>query len=141
MENNFSFGLRGIDILNSIIKAPAEARELSVFNFDIQFKSTANVKESLISIMMDVIVKESNIQMGQYTAVFHYGVDDLEKLTTGKAINQAEIPQPLLSTLLGISASTLRGLMFGAFKGTFLHNAILPLIDIGGLQHELPVAN
>jgi len=43
----------------------------------------------------------------------------------------------LVTTLLGISASTLRGLMFGAFKGTFLQGAILPVIDIMALQPEL----
>jgi formate-dependent nitrite reductase membrane component NrfD len=41
-----------------------------------------------------------------------------------------------LNTLLGISVSTLRGLMYGAFKGTFLNNALLPLVDIAQIQPE-----
>ncbi len=141
MDNNIAFGLKGIEIINSVIKAPPESREISTFNFDIQFKSIPNLKDNVVNILMDVIVKEKADQLGQFSAVFHYGVDDLEKLMTGRERNQVEIPQPLLTTLLGISASTLRGLMFASFKGTFLHNAILPLIDIATLQPELPVSS
>ena len=141
MDNNIAFGLKGIEIINSVIKAPPESREISTFNFDIQFKSIPNFKDNVVNILMDVIVKEKADQLGQFSAVFHYEVDDLEKLMTGRERNQVEIPQPLLTTLLGISASTLRGLMFASFKGTFLHNAILPLIDIATLQPELPVSS
>ena len=141
MDNNIAFGLKGIEIINSVIKAPPESREISTFNFDIQFKSIPNLKDNVVNILMDVIVKEKADQLGQFSAVFHYEVDDLEKLMTGRERNQVEIPQPLLTTLLGISASTLRGLMFASFKGTFLHNAILPLIDIATLQPELPVSS
>ena len=141
MDNNVAFGLKGIEIINSVIKAPKESREISTFNFDIQFKSIANLKENIVSIVMDVIVKDTGDQMGQFSAVFNYGVDDLEKLATVREINQVEVPQPLLTTLLGISASTMRGLMFASFKGTFLHSAILPLIDIAALQPELAVSS
>lgn len=143
MENNFAFSLKGIEIVNSIIQAPTEPRHLTTFGFDIQFKVTPNTKENLVIIFVDLKVKdqEQNDQLGQFSALFHFGVDDLEKIVTTKALHQVEVPQPLLSTLVGISASTLRGLMFGAFRGTFLHNAILPLVDIGSLQPELALSN
>lgn len=143
MENNFAFSLKGIDIVNSIIEAPTVSRHLTTFGFDIQFKITPNPNENLVTIFVDVKVKdqEKNDRLGQFSALFHFGVDDLKKMLLAKASNQMEVPQPLLSTLVGISASTLRGLMFGAFKGTFLHNAILPLVDIGSLQPELALSN
>lgn len=143
MENNFAFGLKGIEIVNSIIQAPTEPRHLTTFGFDIQFKVTPNLKENVVIIFVDLKVKdqEQNDQLGQFSALLHFGVDDLEKIVSTGELKQAEIPQPLLSTLVGISASTLRGLMFGAFKGTFLHNAILPLVDIGSLQPELALPN
>lgn len=139
MENNIAFGLKGIEIINSIIKTPEEPRQLSVFGFDIQFKTNANLKENVVSVFVDVKIKdqEKSDQLGQFSALFHFGVEDLEKNVSGKELNHVEITQPILSTLLGISTSTLRGLMFGAYKGTFLHNAILPIIDIGALQLEL----
>lgn len=39
------------------------------------------------------------------------------------------LPQDLADILNSISISTTRGLMFSAFKETFLHNAFLPIID------------
>lgn len=139
MENNIAFGLKGIEIINSIIKTPEEPRQISVFGFDIQFKTNTNLKENVVSVFVDVKVKDQEKldQLGQFSALFHYGVDDLEKNVNAKELSHVEIPQHLLSTLLGISTSTLRGLMFGAFKGTFMHPAILPIIDIGALQLEL----
>ena len=143
MENNFAFGLKGIEIVNSIIQAPTEPRQLTTFGFDIQFRVTPNPKENVVVIFVDIKVKdqEQKDQLGQFSALFYFGVDDLEKNISMGELNQAEIPQPLFSTLVGISASTIRGLMFSAFKGTFLHNAILPLVDIGNLQPELALPN
>jgi hypothetical protein len=39
-----------------------------------------------------------------------------------------DIPKILLDTLNAISLSTTRGVMYSTFRGTFLHNAILPII-------------
>lgn len=144
MDKNISFGMKGIEIINSVIKTPAERREFPVFAFDIQFKTNANPKDNVVTIYADVIIREHEKadQLGQFSALFHFGVDDLGKLAINRELNQVEIPQALISTFIGISASTLRGLMFGAFKGTFLHGAILPLVDIAALQPELaPISN
>jgi len=144
MDNNIAFGLKGIEIINSVIKAPAGRRELSVFAFDIQFKTNAIPQDNVVSIYADVVIRdhEKTDQLGQFSAMFHFAVDDLDKLVVIRELNQIEIPQTLISTFIGISASTLRGLMFGAFKGTFLHGAILPIVDITTLQPELaPMPN
>ena len=43
------------------------------------------------------------------------------------------LPEILSNSLNSITLSTVRGLMFSGFKGTFLHNAILPVIDPNSL--------
>ncbi len=139
MENKVAFGIKGIEIVNSAIKAPTEVGKISNFNFEMKFQASVNPKDGILSVFADAVIKdlEINTQIGQYSALFHYSVSDLENVLIKSGPNQFEIPQPLLTTLLGISASTLRGLMFEAFKGTFLHDAILPVIDIMALQPEL----
>jgi hypothetical protein len=135
MENNIAFNIKGIEIIHSSITAPPEGGKVSKFNFDLQFRAVAAPKENLVTVFSDVVIKdvEQNLQIGQYAALFHYSVDDLEKWMAG---HPTEIPQPLLTTLLGISVSTLRGMMFGAYRGTFLHAAVLPVVDIGALQED-----
>jgi hypothetical protein len=39
------------------------------------------------------------------------------------------LPSGIIDLLNSVSVSTVRGMMFSAFKGTFLHNAVLPVID------------
>ncbi len=135
MENNIAFSIKGIELANSSMTAPPEGGSVSQFNFDMQFRALADPKANLVTVFADVVVKdaERNLQLGQYSALFRYGVDDLGKWTTGQ---QHELPKPLLTTLLGISVSTLRGMMFEAYRGTFLHAAVLPVVDIGALQEE-----
>ena len=139
MENKVAFSIKGIEIVNSVIKAPIEIGEISNFNFELKFRTMANPKEGILSVFSDAVIKDLGInsQVGQYSALFHYAVSDLDKVLINTEGNQFEIPQPLVTILLGISVSTLRGLMFEAFKGTFLHDAILPVIDIMALQPEL----
>jgi len=144
MENKFEFSIKGIEIVNSMIKAPPEGGTALTFNFDMQFRTIPNMQENVLTVFADVVIKdlEKEVQVGQYSAVFHYSVLDLSKLLVKTDGKYLDMPDPLAKTLLGISVSTLRGLMFGAFKGTFLHNAILPVIDIMAVQPQLmPMQN
>ncbi len=139
MENKISFSIKGIEIVNSAIMAPAGVGAVYNFNFELKFRTIINQKEGVLSVFSDAVIKDLSIntQVGQYSALFHYAVSDLENVLIKNGQNPSEIPQPLLNALLGISASTLRGMMFEAFKGTFLHDAILPVVDIMALQPEL----
>lgn len=53
------------------------------------------------------------------------------QLLCPQTVMQVSFPDNILVTFNSISISTMRGLMFAQFKGTFLHNAILPIIDPG----------
>jgi hypothetical protein len=44
------------------------------------------------------------------------------------------VPQGLTELLAVQAIATMRGIMFSTFKGTFLHNAVLPLIDTRAQQ-------
>lgn len=136
MDNNIAFSIKGIELANSSMTAPPEGGSVSQFNFDLQFRALADPKENLVIVFADVVVKdaERNLQLGKYSALFRYGVDDLGRWTTSE--QQHELPKPLLTTLLGISVSTLRGMMFEAYRGTFLHAAVLPVVDVGALQGD-----
>lgn len=71
-------------------------------------------------------------QGGSYEVDFFYKIDDL------KDHYQISNDKPLfsgvfVSTLLGISYSTLRGMLFTIWKDTYLSNVILPVIAIPDL--------
>lgn len=58
-------------------------------------------------------------------------VPELETLNDyyDKETNSVFLPEPLILTLNSISISTLRGIIYSEFRGTFLQNATLPIID------------
>jgi len=50
----------------------------------------------------------------------------MNKYIEGKDIN---LPSEFITTINSLSLSTSRGILFMLFRGTFLHSAILPIID------------
>ena len=48
-----------------------------------------------------------------------------------------ELPTDIIVTINSISISTIRGIMFSTFKGTYLHNAFLPIIDPKSFNSEM----
>jgi hypothetical protein len=44
-------------------------------------------------------------------------------------VNEVKLPSDIIIAMNSISISTIRGIMFSTFKGTYLHNAFLPVID------------
>jgi hypothetical protein len=67
--------------------------------------------------------------IGKYVACCSFVIENFEEIVVKNQFNKLEVPENVIDTLNSISISTIRGLMFGAFKGTFLHHAILPIID------------
>jgi hypothetical protein len=59
---------------------------------------------------------------------FIFEIPDLKEYVDPKN-NIPKLPEEFLTTINSISISTVRGVMFSQFKGTFLHNAILPVVD------------
>jgi hypothetical protein len=58
-----------------------------------------------------------------------YSISKFDDVIKMNAEGKLEIPQPLAELLNAVSVSTARGAMFSAFKGTFLHNALLPMVE------------
>jgi hypothetical protein len=56
-------------------------------------------------------------------------VFEIEDLANYAIEKEVKLPSDIIIAMNSISISTLRGIMFSTFKGTYLHNAILPVID------------
>jgi hypothetical protein len=136
MNNDIAFSLKGIEIIKQNLNPPEQPLTLEVFNFELQFRSAVNPPENTITLVADVKIADasSGICLGEYAAGFHFSIEALALHTSVHAPSgSVQLPEPLLRTLMGISASTLRGLMFATFKGTFLNHAVLPVIDVAKL--------
>jgi hypothetical protein len=128
---SFTFQIKGIELMESCINSPINplAAE-TIFNFDISLEHRINPEEDLLIVVCSVSIfnEKRDEQFGKLKAGCIYLIDNLKQFvnTETKAL---DLPEPVSTTLNSVSISTTRGLLFSIFRGTYLHNAILPVVD------------
>lgn len=101
---------------------------------DTQFELAINVNidkgsKKIINILQ-VKMKIENVEgmAASITVGCTFDIVNFEEIITNNG-ETATIPETVLETLNTITIGTVRGIMFSEFKGTWLHNSILPVID------------
>lgn len=82
-------------------------------------------------VFVKVIIYTRNLKTphGEIIVNNIFSIKDLEILTEKKEEAKTSIQQNIIELLSSISISTTRGVMAATFKGTYLHNAVLPVVD------------
>ena len=137
-QQTINFQLRGIEITELSITHPE--RQLPTeckYNFEINIQQRIIGKENTIIVTPAVTVKldEDNFICSTIKVNFIYQVENLEEFRK-KDSEEFEIPELFNTTINSISLSTIRGIMYSHFKGTFLHNTILPIVNPGDFKKE-----
>jgi hypothetical protein len=133
-NNDFNVELRikAIELLNSSLQLPVgQNMAVTNFNFNINIESRADATNKHIFVIVHVGIKtddQSNI-LGTLSVSCIFEIVNFEEVIKTEPDGKLNIPQSFIDTLNSISISTARGVMFTTFKGTFLHNAILPVIE------------
>lgn len=129
--------IKAIELLNGSINLPSIPNiQLTNFNFNISLESKADGENKLVFVIVSVEIRneeQTNI-LGSLSISCIYNVVNFEEVIKIDPSGKLDIPQPLIEILNAISISTARGVMFSTFKGTFLHNAFLPIIDPKSFQ-------
>ncbi len=124
--------LKGIELLKGILDLPVTPNfSVSNFNFEINLENKIDAENQLIFVLVNINIKgddvSNNLGSLSVSCIFEMlNFTDVVKVNEG---GQFEIPTQINEILNSISISTARGVMFSTFKGTFLHNAVLPIID------------
>lgn len=129
--------IKGIEIINTSIKAPSNLNvPIAEFNFNINIESKVDASNKLVFVIVHIEIKndDQSLVLGAFSASCIFEIANFEDVIIVKGDGHFDIPQVLIQTLNSISLSTTRGVMFSTFKGTFLHNAVLPIIDPKQLQ-------
>jgi hypothetical protein len=69
-----------------------------------------------------------DILLGTLTTSHIFYIENYDEVVTKNESNETVLPNSLIVTLNSISLSTTRGVMWATFKGTILHNALLPML-------------
>ncbi len=123
--------LKGVELLNFHLNKPNEPIDpQTTFTFNINIEHRINKDKELIIVTasIDILHEQKKIKLGSFSASCGYEISNIGNFITTND-NQVNIPENLIFTLNSVTISTVRGMMFSQFRGTFLHNAVLPLAD------------
>lgn len=131
-DTDVEMHLRAIELLNSSLTLPANP-DITVtnFNFNINIEIRADTMNKLVFVIVHIDIKNNGHSevLGALSVSCIFDIVNFEDVIKIEADGKVNIPQRMIETLNIISISTTRGVMFSTFKGTFLHSAILPIID------------
>lgn len=128
------FQLKGIDLLDVQLKHPEKSlQQKTTYQFDISIEHRINHDKKLVIVICAVTVLDADksVQFGSLKASCIFEVTNMEDFTVNNQ-KQVKFPIAILTTFNSITISTVRGIMFSHFKGTFLHNALLPIVNPQG---------
>lgn len=131
-EVNIEMQIKAIELLNNSIILPPNAKTpITNFNFNLNIESKADVTKKLVFVIVNVEIKndDQSLIIGTISVSCVYEIFNFEEAIKIEVDGKINMPPKLVETLNIISISTTRGVMFSTFKGTFLHNAFLPIID------------
>jgi hypothetical protein len=143
MDSTIDYRLKGIELLNFSINAPNfPLPDKQVFQFDINIEYKINEKDCLLIVVVSISIKNQN-KDAEYGKVRVSCIYELKYLSRFFDLenHSLSIPEDFRNALNVISISTTRGVMFTLFKGTFLHNAILPILNLNTLEEKKEMCN
>lgn len=126
-----NFQLKGIELLEACLNHPKHAiTDLKVFHFDIKLEHKLSIENKIIAVLIYVNLfnEQKDIKLGSITSSCIFEIANMLDFIDTKS-NNINLPEDFLTTVNSITISTARGIMFNQFKGTFLHNAFLPIVD------------
>lgn len=129
---------KGIEILSQSINLPqSNDFSLSGFTFDIGVEIKFEPTNKLIFVFVNIVIfnnEEKQLTLGSALVSNIFLIANYDDIIQTDENGKITLPKDVIMLLNSMSLSTTRGVLFGIFKGTFLHNAILPIIDPKGIN-------
>jgi hypothetical protein len=131
-EFNVEMQIRAIELLKESFNVPAVSNiAITTFNFNIRIESKADAANKLVFVIVHVEIgnEDHSIVLGEISVSCIFEIINFDEVIRIEENGKYDIPPRLIETLNVVSISTTRGVMFSTFKGTFLHGAVLPILD------------
>jgi hypothetical protein len=126
-----TFKFKGIELLEfKLNKAKQPLLVENIFNYNINLEQHLNPENRLgiIVVNVDIIHVDGEEKLASMAASCIFEIENFQEFLSEDS-KQVFLPDTILTTFNSISISTVRGLLFAQLRGTYLHNAILPIVD------------
>ena len=102
-----------------------------IFQLEITTKNTIDVSKGSVIIQLDVTIHPIGVKdtvLGKVNTTLKFGIANIQDIIV---IKDGEVGMPLdiVQTLIGVSISTTRGIMFSELRGTYLEKGYIPIVD------------
>lgn len=128
------FQLTNIEVIGAELSLPKDFVPQMGYEFDIKTEVSSNRENELIKLLLEIAVRRDDHKYGGLSAIFWFAIEDFNNIIAKNKAGKYQIPGELQLSINSIAISTARGLLFSAFRGTPLHSAILPVIDVEQLE-------
>lgn len=131
-KTDIAFQIKGVELLEFELVSPKEAlKPQTVFHYNISLEHKINKENKLAFVMVRVyiLLENKKTMVGKTGVSCIFSVENFDEIIIEEVNNKIRFPDEIIEILNSISISTTRGVMAANFKGTFLHNAILPVVD------------
>lgn len=108
------------------------------FFFDLRVEVKVNAENKLVLPFVTIKIRggEDEIELAKIGVSCLFEIEDFEKHILLDENGLYTIPSVLETAIRPVSISTVRGVMYSEFKGTYLNNAILPVVNMGALKKD-----
>ena len=105
-------------------------QEKQTFHFNIKIEQRINLEKKIIVFAPEIEVQHEDKKtiLGSIKVACIFLVENMDDFKK-EASDVVILPKDIITMFNSISLSTARGVMFSQFRGTILHNAILPVLD------------
>ncbi len=128
--------IKSIEILESSFRLPnGFDHQASFIHFDIKFETGPTTIHNEIRSVVTVSthVEKFLLEVGTLKAAFIFDATHFENIQVATNNEDGKIPDELLKSVHSLALSTMRGMLYSQWRGTFLHHAILPEVDVNAL--------
>lgn len=123
------FQLENIELVGAELNLPEKFKPLESYEYEISLESRLDSERKGILIRLLIQITGEKIKYANLKSNYWFTIENFEQTISKDKTGKHIVPQDLQTSLSSICISTARGLLFSAFRGTALHNAILPVID------------
>ncbi len=133
---SITFQIKNIEIAESELNLPNINKPKPVsFQFNINIEHRFIIEKQLVIVYVDIQISDDEYKLGSIKTACVFEIQDFEEYLNADK-TAAKLPEDNIVLLNSIAISTSRGVMYAHFRGTHLHNAILPIINPKDLKKE-----
>ena len=124
------FKIVALDILEAnLVSPPQNLTQEIVFQFEVNIEHRWNTDDEIFIVVTSIAIHSNQKHLlSTFKTNTVYKVEELVNYVD-TANSKNNIPTDVILDLNELAISTTRGALFSFLKGTYLHNAILPIIN------------